>query len=209
MERTSGRHSLIFSWWHTHTWSRRSRHSNTPQESSASNFTRSHDRAVHPAEAPFYLGFRESTVAPKCCGLFMYQFASLGLAVNWCGIVPASWYYYSVTLGSLSLARSLDHSMSLCMVSGNFTRSISPSLCFGWFHRSLPQVSKIYSQVDCVQVACLELCLCLPVCRVPIQSGMHTCRLLACTCCAGIWILLLEAAPITVALAGTNTWNAC
>ena len=48
---------------------------------------------------------------------------------------------------SLSLARSLDHSMSLCMVSGNFTRSISPSLCFGWFHRSLPQVSKIYSQV--------------------------------------------------------------
>jgi len=147
MERTSGRHSLIFSWWHTHTWSCRSRHSNTPQESSASNFTRSHDRAVHPAEAPFYLGFRESTVAPKCCGLFMYQFASLGLAVNWCGIVPASWYYYYVTLGSLSLARSLDHSMSLCMVSGNFTRSISPSLCFGWFHRSLPQVSKIYSQV--------------------------------------------------------------
>ena len=79
---------------------------------------------------------------------------------------------------------------------------------FGWFHLSVPGKQDLQSG-HCVQVACLELCLWLPVCRVPIQSVMHTCRLLACTCCAGIWILLLEAAPITVALAaaGTNMWK--
>ena len=153
MEHTSGRHSLIFSWWHTHTWSRRSRHSNTPQESSASNFTRSHDRAVHPAEAPFYLGFRESTVAPKCCGLFMYQFASLGLAVNWCGIVPASWYYYSVTLGSLSL--SLAHLITVCLYAWFqvILHEVFHLLLFmfGWFHLSVPGKQDLQSG-HCVHV---------------------------------------------------------
>lgn len=104
MERTLGRHSLIFSWWHTHTWSRRRHRSDTFQESSASNFTSHHDTVVLSAEAPFYLGFRESSVACKCCGLLMYQFASLGLAVNWCETVSVFWY--SVTLVSPSLARS-------------------------------------------------------------------------------------------------------
>lgn len=98
MEHTLGRHSLIFFWWHTRIWSRRSRRSNTPQESSASNFTRSHDRVVLSAEAPFYLGFRESTVARKCCGQKMYQFASLGLAVNWWNCIRFLILCYSVTL---------------------------------------------------------------------------------------------------------------
>jgi hypothetical protein len=208
MEHTSGRHSPIFSWWHTHTWSRRSRRSNTPQESSASNFTRSHDRAVRPAKAPFYLGFRESTVAPKCCGLFMYQFASLGLAVNWCGIVPVFWYCYSVTLGSLP--RSLDQSTALRMVSGNLTRSISPALFYIWMFSPNPFPGKQDLQsVHCVLVTCVELCLWLLVCRYHPAWIHADCWHVRAAPASESCYWNLEADMVTVAFAGTNTWNAC
>jgi len=120
MDHTLGRHSLIFSWWLIRTWSRRSHRSNTLQEFSASSFTSLHDRVVLLAEAPFHLGFRESTVAFKYCGLLMYEFASLGLAVNCCEICICFLISLLCNLGSLLL----DQCMSTCMVSGHFTRNL-------------------------------------------------------------------------------------
>lgn len=61
-------------------------------------------------------------MAVKCCGLLMYEFSSLGLAVNCCEICICFLVSLLCNLGSLS--HSLDQSMSTCMVSGHFTRNL-------------------------------------------------------------------------------------
>lgn len=56
------------------------------------------------SSSTFHLGFRESTVAFKYCGLLMYEFASLGLAVNCCEICICFLILLFCNLGSLSLS---------------------------------------------------------------------------------------------------------